>query len=115
MEAFNSQAKAAALDAMGGSLGAGFSNADRDFVEGQVANLENTPEGNRRIIQIQRTLQQRKLDIMAMAQEYERTNGRLDSGFDRILNEWAEANPLFGGAPDTGWTDLGGGVKIRQK
>jgi hypothetical protein len=95
MEAFNSQAKAAALDAMGGSLGAGFSNADRDFVEHQVAGLGNTPDGNRKIIEIQRKLQQRKIDIMLMAQDYERQHGRLNKGFSAELNQWAEENPLF--------------------
>lgn len=32
METFNAMAKSAALDTMGGSLGTGFSNADREFV-----------------------------------------------------------------------------------
>lgn len=107
MEAFNSQAKAAALDAMGGSLGAGFSNADRDFVEEQVAGLKNTPEGNRKIIEIQRKLQQRKIDIMHLAQEYERKNRRLDAGFSKLLEEWANENPLFGGDQSAGVLDFG--------
>jgi hypothetical protein len=97
MEAFNSLAKKGALDAMGGSLGAGFSNADRDFVEGQVARLANTPEGNRLIISIQRKIQERRLQIAQMAQEYEQKNGRLDNGFDEQIRQFVETNPVFAG------------------
>ena len=39
-ESFNAIAKKTALDIMGGSLGVGFSNADRDFVEGMVPILK---------------------------------------------------------------------------
>lgn len=95
MEAFNAQAKAAALDAMGGTLGTGFSNADRDFVTDQVANLANSPEGNKKLIEIQKKLNQRKVDIAARAREYEKKNGKIDIGFYEETDAWAEANPLF--------------------
>lgn len=96
MEAFNTLASRAVLESMGGSLGAGFSNADRDFVMGQVANLDNSPEGNRRIIEFQRKINERKVQIAELAREYARENGgRLDAGFDERLAEWSEANPLF--------------------
>jgi len=96
-ETFNALSKQAALDTMGGSLGTGFSNADRDFVIDQVPNLGNTPAGNRQIVAIQRKLAQRKIEIAQRAQEYVDRNGQLDNGFDRELREWAEANPLFQG------------------
>jgi hypothetical protein len=95
MEAFSSQAKAAALASMGGSLGTGFSNADRDFVEGQVPGLANTPEGNSKLIDIQSAIQQRKIDIAQMARDYEAKNGQIDNGFMTELSGWAEKNPLF--------------------
>lgn len=95
MEQFNAQAKQAALDAMGGSLGTGFSNADRDFVVEQVPNLGNTPEGNRRLIEVQRRINERKLQIAQLARDYVARNGRLGPGFDEELAKWAEANPLF--------------------
>lgn len=94
METFNAQSKAAALDVMGGSLGTGFSNADRDFVIDQVPNLSNTPEGNRALIEAQRRLQQRKIDIAQMARRYEAENNTL-LGFDQELAQWAEQNPVF--------------------
>lgn len=96
METFNSMTKQAALDTMGGSLGTGFSNADRDFVIDQVPNAGNTPEGNRRLVEIQRKLNQRKQEIAQIARGYAAEhNGRIDAGFDDYLSKWAEANPLF--------------------
>jgi hypothetical protein len=94
METFGALSKQAALDAMGGSLGTGFSNADRDFVEQQVPTLANTPEGNRALLGIQRKLQQRKIDIANLAEQYRLANGNM-TGFVQFLSEWAEANPVF--------------------
>lgn len=95
-EAFNSLSKQAALEAMGGSLGAGFSNADRDFVLEQVPTLGNTEGGNRKMIEIHRALAQRKVDIGRLAKRYaDAHDGRLDSGWGTYLADWAEANPLF--------------------
>jgi len=96
METFNALAKQAALSSMGGSLGAGFSNADRDFVMGQVPGLNNTPEGNSRLIDVQGKVAQRKVEIAQFARDYAaKNNGRLDYRFEDELRQWAEANPLF--------------------
>lgn len=103
IESFNAMAKQAALDAMGGSLGTGFSNADRDFVLDQVPGLQNTPEGNRRLIGIQRKLNERRLQIAQIARDYAAGNGgRIDPGFDDYVARWAEQNPLFAGVADQG-------------
>lgn len=130
METFNAQAKAAALDAMGGSLGTGFSNADRDFVLDQVPTLANSPEGNKRLIEIQKKLNQRKIEIAKRAREYETEHGQIDNGFYDKTDAWAEANPLFPesngtGKPGNGATtvaplnpgqtrDLGNGLSIKR-
>lgn len=103
MESFNALAKQAALAAMGGSLGAGFSNADRDFVEKQVPTLGNTTEGNREIIRIQKALLTRKQQMADLAAQYaaerEAQGLRFDAaGFQKRAKEFAEANPLFGTA-----------------
>ncbi len=96
MEAFNAQSKSLALAAMGGSLGTGFSNADRDFVLDQVPGLGVTPEGNRMLIEIQRRLNGRKIEIAQLADEYiADNNGQLDTGFDAVMRQHAENNPLF--------------------
>ena len=99
METFNAQAKAAALEVMGGSLGTGFSNADRDFVEQQVPNLQSTPQGNAKLIEVQSAIQKRKLAIARRAREYEAKNGQIDQGFFTELQQWADANPIFKAEP----------------
>jgi hypothetical protein len=95
METFNALNKQAALASMGGSLGTGFSNADRDFVTGQVPTLENTPEGNRKLIEIQKKIAERKIDVSKLATAYVKKHGVLDAGFEEELQQFAEANPLF--------------------
>lgn len=112
METFNALNKQAALASMGGSLGAGFSNADRDFVTGQVPSLTNTPEGNRQLIEVQRKIAERKIDIAKLATAYVKKNGVLDAGFEEEMQQFAEANPLFTednaalDAPSSGEPDL---------
>ena len=108
METFNSQSKAAALSSMGGSLGAGFSNADRDFIEGQVPNLGNTPEGNSALIDVQTKIQSRKIEIAQLARDYEAQNGQIDNGFMSQLNQWAEQNPLFETSRNPNARQIGG-------
>lgn len=102
-ESFNALARQSSLDVMGGSLGTGFSNADRDFVIEQVPNLGNTKEGNLKLIDIQTKIAQRKQDIAKFAAGYKKDHdGRLDAGFEDALASWAEQNPLFAeGAPGT--------------
>lgn len=100
IETFNSQSKKAVLDSMGGSLGAGISNADRDYVAGQVPTLGNTPAGNQQLIDIQTKIAQRKQQIAQLARQYAASHsGRIDAGFDQTVADYAAANPLFPAAP----------------
>jgi hypothetical protein len=94
-ETFNSLSKQAALQVMGGSLGTGFSNADRDFVMDQVPNMGNSIDGNKALVGVQRKIAGRKIEIAQFATQYAQQHGQLDAGFDQALREWAEANPLF--------------------
>lgn len=119
METFNAQAKKAALDSMGGSLGTGFSNADRDFVLGQVPTLDTSPEGNAKLIGIQKKLLERRIEVARRARAYERANRRLDGAFFEQLDQWAQANPLFPAPPSppsqaNAPVVLPNGVTIRQ-
>lgn len=99
-EAFSGLAAQAALDAMGGSLGAGFSNADREFIERTMPNLQFTPEGNRTLIAIHRAIAQRNIEIAEMLRQ---AGGRPTPEFMRTLTQWALANPLFAnGIPGVG-------------
>ncbi|MBS1725026.1 MAG: hypothetical protein JSS66_18965 [Armatimonadetes bacterium] len=95
-ELFEKLSNKAILDAAGGSLGAGISNADRDFIARTTANTGNTKEGNRQILAVGLAVARRKADLAKLARDYAKANGgRLDMGFDQKLSEWAEKNPLF--------------------
>jgi hypothetical protein len=107
-ETFNAIAKKTALDVMGGSLGVGFSNADRDFVTSMVPGLQNTPSGNAAIIDIQRKIQKRRIDLAVLADQYAEQNGNL-SGFAKFTKDWAEENPLFPKAEAAASATSGGG------
>lgn len=96
-EAFDAISKKMVLDLAGGSLGTGFSNADRDFIVGQVPALQNTPEGNRRLIEYMRKIAQREQQVAQLARQYAKANNnRFDqAGFNEFLAKWSEQNPLF--------------------
>jgi hypothetical protein len=117
METFRAVSSKNALDSMGGSLGAGFSNADRDFVLNQVPTLGNTPEGNKQLIDVNRKIERRKIDVAKLARDYaSKNNGRLDAGFEGVLANYADKNPLFKGnaAPaPAGGSRTGTGVPWR--
>jgi len=84
------------LDLAGGSLGTGFSNADRDYLASSVPNLANTPEGNKQIIQIMKKVEGRRAEVSKFARDYAKFHGgRLDQGFDDALAQWTEQNQLF--------------------
>lgn len=99
MEAFNALAKTAVMDSLGGSLGAGVSNADVFFLDATVPNLGNTPEGNRTLIDINRKMAERKIQIAELATEYRKTHSGGFDGFDAYLDQWANAHPMFEGQP----------------
>ncbi|MBZ9654674.1 hypothetical protein [Phyllobacterium lublinensis] len=127
-EAFNALSKKAVLDNMGGSLGTGVSNADRDYIEGQVPTISNTKEGNRKIIDITRRINQRKIKVAELARAYAKAHdNRLDLNFYDELGAWADKNPLFSeeerkgttapsdatGGNSDGWMDVPGGGRVK--
>lgn len=117
-ESFNALTKAAVLDKMGGSLGTGVSNADRDYIDGQVPSLQNTKEGNLQLIDITEKLAKRQIDIAKQMNEFKKAHdGRLTYEWDQTLADWAEANPLFPEAkadmPKAGAMDSPGAGPVR--
>lgn len=91
-----------ALQLRNPSSGAGMpgamSDKDREFLVSSVPGLTKTPEGNARLIEFMKRIEQRNIEVARLAQEYEARNGQIDNGFFKELGEWADANPLF---PDT--------------
>ena len=79
----------------GAGMPGALSDKDRQFLVAMTPGLSKTPEGNKLIIETMRRLAQRKIDVARFAQEYERKNGRLDSGFELALGEYVNSRPLF--------------------
>lgn len=92
-EAFRAQTRKAALDGIGGSLGVGFSNADRDFIVEQNPSLSNTPAGNLALIKLNRNIQQRRIDTANEISRYLAANDYEESGLNKHLAEWAKEQP----------------------
>lgn len=100
MESFRALSNQAILAGLGGSLGTGVSNADRDYIAQTMPNLTNSEAGNREIIRIHTLLAQRKIDTANEMQRIADANGgRLPSDYVQQLSNWAESNPLFGERP----------------
>ncbi len=101
-ELFDALSNKVILDGLGGSLGAGISNGDRDFIQRTAPDLAKTPQGNAQLLAYARALAQRQQEVAKFARDYYAKNGRkLDPGFDDALAQWAEANPLTPGGRRT--------------
>lgn len=84
------------LNKLGGSLGAGVSNTDTQFLKDTVASLATTKEGNRLMLAYTERVMDRQQALGKLARDYAKANGgRIDPGFDDVLEQFAEENPLF--------------------
>ena len=95
-EVFDALSNKVVLDGLGGSLGPGISNTDRDYIARTAPTLAQSEAGNRDLIGVARALAQRQQAVSKLAREYAVSHGgRLDSGFDQQLEDFAAQNPLF--------------------
>ena len=96
-EAFRAFASQSVLDALGGSLGTGVSNADVTFINNTVANLSNSGAGIQTILDIREKLYRRKLETAELARQWMVNNNTqfLDQRWDQYIADWNEANPIF--------------------
>jgi hypothetical protein len=130
-EEFTALSNKLVLDAQNGSLGAGVSNADVSFLANIQPNMSHTIAGRRELIDTLSLLSKRKQEVARMAGEWRRAKGTMD-GFDTAISGWSQQNPLFSGrenvatmqdrfaasgapASQDGWTDVGNGVRIRER
>lgn len=102
----NKMALALRSTADGGGMPGAMSDADRNFLKALTPNLTKSPEGRAKIMDAQQKLAQRQIDVARLANEYEQRNGRLDAGFDRVLQDYSAKNRMFTQAQP------GGGFKI---
>jgi len=80
-----------------GGMGMPGALSDRDirFLKDSQIGIDRSPEGNRRMLQAFRLMEQRKIELARLADEYMTEHGRLDAGFNRVVRDYANANPLF--------------------
>jgi len=90
----------------GGGMPGAMSDADRNHLKALTPNLTKSPEGRAKIMEAQQKVAQRQIDVARLANEYEQKNGRLDAGFDKVLQDYAAKNRMFTQAQP------GGGFKI---
>lgn len=79
----------------GAGMPGAMSDADRQFLQNIVPNLQKTPEGNRMIIEARRRLARREQDIAKLARDYRASKGSLDEGFYEELDKRFGSVPLF--------------------
>lgn len=80
-----------------GGMGMPGAISDRDikFLKDSQIGIDRTPEGNRQMLQAFRAIEQRKVQVAELADQYVQQHGRLDAGFNRVVRDYADANPLF--------------------
>lgn len=80
-----------------GGMGMPGAISDRDikFLKDSQVGIDRTPEGNRQMLQAFRAIEQRKVQMAELADQYVQQHGRLDAGFNRVVRDFAESNPLF--------------------
>jgi hypothetical protein len=79
----------------GAGMPGAMSDADREFLRNMVPGLSKTTGGNRTMIETQRRLAKREVEVARLASEYRKKNGTLDPAFFDELQKWSDANPLF--------------------
>lgn len=83
----------------GAGMPGAMSDKDREFLQASVPGLQQTPEGNAKIIDYMKRVANRAVQVDKLRQDYVRKHGRLNEGFYQKLRQHSEANPLF---PESG-------------
>ncbi|OQM76458.1 phage tail tip lysozyme [Manganibacter manganicus] len=101
-----------------GGMGMPGALSDRDikFLKDAQIGLDRSPEGNRKMLEAYRAMEQRKIEIAQLADQYVQDHGKLDAGFNQDVRNYAKANPLFPEQPQgSGATRGSGGATGRQR
>jgi len=81
------------LQTLGGKLGSGFSNADREFIQGLIPQLETDPEARRKLIQFMQNKNQEIVQETIRLEDYARTNKGLKGYVPKIPLSVQPSNP----------------------
>lgn len=79
----------------GAGMPGALSDSDRRYLQSMVPGLQNTPEGNRKILDFASRVAQRNVDIERMRQAYVHDHGRIDEPFAAMVTDFAATHPLF--------------------
>jgi hypothetical protein len=97
------------LQTLGGKLGSGFSNADREFIQGLIPQLETNPDARRKLISFMQAKNQAIVEESTRLETYARTNRGLSGFVPKIPLSVAPSQPR----PYSGLTDEQLAAKIR--
>ena len=87
------------LQTLGGKLGSGFSNADRDFIASLVPQLETNPEARRKLIKFMQDKNQEIVKESVRLEEYARKNRGLN-GFEAKIPMSVAPTTAYSGLSD---------------
>jgi hypothetical protein len=102
----------------GAGMPGAMSDKDREFLVASIANIDKTPEGNKKLLNLMISLERRNEEVARFANDYARQNGgRLDPAFFDELAQWSAQKPMFSEsnvAPAVGATGLPGGWSVER-
>lgn len=79
----------------GAGMPGAMSDPDREFLVSMTPGLSTTPEGRKLMIEYQKRVNSRNIEVAKIARDYRKTHGALDEGFYDKLAEYSAKNPLF--------------------
>jgi hypothetical protein len=97
------------LQTLGGKLGSGFSNADREFIQGLIPQLETNPDARRKLISFMQAKNQAIVEESTRLETYARANRGLSGFVPKIPLSVAPSQPR----PYSGLTNEQLAAKIR--
>lgn len=98
-EAAEALANEFALELRNPSGGAGMpgamSDQDRKFLQNMAPGLSKTTAGRKLITETYKKIAERNGQIAKLAREYRKKNKTMDEGFEDVMQDFADKNPLF--------------------
>jgi len=79
----------------GAGMPGAMSDKDREFLQSMVPGLGQTKEGRKLLVSARKKVNQRNIEVARMARDYRQKHGQVDEGFGAVLDQHAQANPLF--------------------